>query len=299
MIELFDSHAHLQEPEYEDDLDVVVAEARAAGVNEIVLPGEDVTTSQRAAVVAERFAGVYAAAGFHPHEAAKLTQEGLSRIEALLSQPKVVAVGEIGLDFFRLHSTQAEQLNAFMVQLDLAQRHTMPVIVHCRDAWEALEETLAPWAQQAAPSYRGPHLGVLHYFSSDVATARRYFELGFLISIHTSVTHPKAGQLREVAAALPLEALVIETDSPYGAPQLYRGKRNEPAFVVEAAKKVAEVRSESIDVVANATTANARRLFGLDRRKDAALAPSASAAERHSDGPEGASLRTSGSGAAR
>ena len=264
MTTFFDSHAHLQEPEYEDDLDVVIAEARAAGVAEVLLPGEDVTTSQRAAMLASRFDGLYAAAGFHPHEAAKLTPTGLEAIERLLAQPRVVAVGEIGLDFYRDHSPRDKQIEAFQSQLTLAAKHALPVVVHCRDAWEALDETLAPWARDAAPRYGGQPLGVLHYFSSDVETAGRYIKMGFLISIHTSVTHPKSAQLREVAAALPLEALVIETDSPYGAPQAYRGQRNEPAYVVEAANLIADLRGVSPAVVAAATTANARRLFRVD-----------------------------------
>ncbi len=214
-------------------------------------------------MIAEQFAGIYGAAGYHPHEASRLTPESLGGLEKLLAHPKMVAVGEIGIDFYRDHSPRHVQIDAFMAQLDLARRLTLPVIVHCRDAWDALDETLAPWAREAASAYRGLPLGVLHYYSSDIETAQRYIGLGFMISIHTSVTHPKLTLSREVAAALPLDSLVIETDSPYGAPQAYRGKRNEPAFVLEAAKKIAEVRGQSLEEVAAATTANAKRLFRI------------------------------------
>ena len=271
-MELFDSHAHLEGPEFDDDLDVTLLNARSAGVTGIVLPGEDLTTSQRVAVIAAQFPGLYGAAGFHPHEASRLTPDGLAGIEKLLSHPRLVAVGEIGLDFHYDHSPRDVQVEAFLTQLGLARSHAMPVIVHCRDAWEALDDTLAFWAREAAPAYHGRPLGVLHYYSSDLETARRYIGLGFLISIHTSVTHPRANALREVAAALPLESLVIETDSPYGAPQAYRGKRNQPAFVIEAAKKIAEVRGQSLEVVAAATTANARRLFRVGASPDGAQA---------------------------
>jgi TatD DNase family protein len=271
-MELFDSHAHLQGPEFDDDREVILLHARSAGVTGILLPGEDLTTSQRVAVIAGQFPGVYGAAGFHPHEASRLTPDGLEGIEKLLGQPRMVAVGEIGLDFHYDHSPRDVQVEAFMTQLDLARRSAMPVIVHCRDAWDALDDTLALWAQDAVPAYGGQPLGVLHYYSSDLETAWRYIELGFLISIHTSVTHPKAQALREVAAALPLASLVIETDSPYGAPQAYRGKRNEPAFVIEVAKKIAEVRGESLEAVSAATTANARRLFRLETSSDAVKA---------------------------
>jgi TatD DNase family protein len=264
VIELFDSHAHLQEPEFEEDLDAVIIEAAVTGVRGIVLPGEDVTTSQRAAIMAERLEGVYAAAGFHPHEASRLSADGLAGIEKLLSHRYVVAVGEIGLDFYRMHSTVEEQLGALEAQLELAAKHQLPVIIHCRDAWEAMGDTLQPWARSARSSYGSEPIGVLHYFSSDVVTAQRYVESGFLISVHTSVTHPKSTQLREVAAQLPLESLVIETDSPYGAPQAYRGQRNQPAYVIEAAGAIARQRGMDIDEVGAATTANARRLFRLD-----------------------------------
>jgi len=273
VIELFDTHAHLQEPEFEDDLDDVLRAAAAAGLTGIVLPGEDVTTSQRAAYLAGHYAGVWAAAGYHPHEASQATAEGLTKIERLLEEPHVVAVGEIGLDFFRNHSPRDAQTLAFTAQLDIAAAHVMPVVVHVRDAWEAVDQTLVPWAKRVAASYAGKPLGVLHYYSSDVETATRYVDLGFLISIHTSVTHKKSALLRDVVAALPREALVIETDSPYGAPQAYRGKRNEPAYVLEAAQAIAQVRGESLETVAAATTANARRLFRLDAPVDAEPRP--------------------------
>jgi TatD DNase family protein len=258
-----DTHCHLQEPEFAEDLEALLARARDAGVVQMVLPGVDLETSESALALARRYDGLYATAGFHPHEASRLTDEALARIDALLSDERVVAVGEIGLDYFRNHSTHDQQMACLDRMLLLSERHTKPIVVHCRDAWEAIAPVLQPWAQRVAPAFAGRPVGVLHYYSSDIETAERYVKLDFLVSIHTSVTHPKASALREVAAALPLEALVIETDSPYGAPQPVRGKRNEPMFVIEAARQVAEAKGISIEEVAAATTANARRLFGL------------------------------------
>jgi TatD DNase family protein len=287
VIELFDTHAHIQGPEFAPDREDVISRALAVGVETIVVPAVDLETAEAAIALAERREGVYATAGYHPHEASRLTAEALVATERLLDHVKVVAVGETGLDFYRMHSPREAQIGAFDAMLDLAGRRTMPVVVHCRDAWDVLRTILEPWAHLVRASFDGRPLGVLHYFPGSIEEARLYHELGFLISIHTSVTHPNAQNLRDVAAALPLEALVVETDSPYGAPQSQRARRNEPAYVIEAAKQIAAVRNTTLEAVAEATTANARRLFAhqLDGRRDAALATSA-------DRPEGPSLRT-------
>jgi TatD DNase family protein len=263
MIEYVDTHAHLQEPEFAADADEVVRRAREAGVTTIVSPAVDLASARAGLALAQRHEGLYTTAGYHPHEASQLTGEALRQIEALLAEPRVVAVGEIGLDWYRMHSSEAEQRAALDAMLDLAERTRLPVVVHCRDAWDAMAEHLAPWARRVAAAFEGRPLGVMHYFTATLEEARRYAGLGFLISVHTSVTHPKASALREVIARLPLEALVIETDSPYGAPQIARGKRNEPAHVVEAAKQIADLHGDVLQNVANVTSENARRLFRL------------------------------------
>jgi TatD DNase family protein len=162
-----------------------------------------------------------------------------------------------------MHSTREDQLACIEKMLDLAERRTMPTIIHCRDAWEDMTSLLSAWSRQVRTSFGDKPLGVMHYFSGTVEQAKAFLDMGLLISIHTSVTHPKQTQMREVAASLPLESLVVETDSPYGAPQAHRGKRNEPAFVVEACREIARARGIGEDEVAAATTANARRLFRL------------------------------------
>jgi TatD DNase family protein len=258
-----DTHAHIQGDEFIGDLDAVIERAHEAGVVQMVLPAVDLVTAEAGLALARRYEGLYTTAGFHPHEASLLTPEALAATEALLSDQRVVAVGEIGLDYYRMHSSVEEQEAALSAQLELAAKHVLPVIIHCRDAWDAAEPLLGGWAKRVASAFAGRPLGVLHYYTHDVETAQRYVERGFLISIHTSVTHPKASQLREVAAVLPLGSLVIETDSPFGAPQVRRGKRNEPSYVVEAARQIAETRGISIADVAIATSTNARRLFRL------------------------------------
>jgi TatD DNase family protein len=147
--------------------------------------------------------------------------------------------------------------------LAMAKEHTLPVIVHCREAWDDAAAVLRPWALGVREAFDGRPVGVMHYFSGSLDQARFYIDLGFMISVHTSVTHPKQAGLRETVAQLPIESLVIETDAPYGAPQAFRGKRNEPAFVVEAAKQIAAEKGLSLEEVAATTSANAARLFGL------------------------------------
>jgi TatD DNase family protein len=263
MLDLIDTHAHIQGEEFDADRDETVRRAVGAGVRAIVVPGVDSQTSDAALVLAERSPHVYATAGFHPHEASRLTEGDLEHVEALLGQEKVVAVGEIGLDFYRRHSEPEAQVRALESMLELAARHLLPVVVHCREAQETLWPILQSWAGSVRAAFGDRPLGVMHYFSGTPPQAEAYAALGFMVSVHTSVTHPRAKMLRDVVAAMPLETLVIETDSPYGAPQVFRGKRNEPAHVREAAAKIAEVKQTDVEVVASATTANACRVFGL------------------------------------
>ena len=258
-----DTHAHIQGEEYTEDNSDVIARAREAGLGRIVVPGVDLETSRAATRLAEAHEGVFAAVGFHPHEASHLDAAALGEIETMLAHPKVVAVGEIGLDYYYEHSPRESQLACIELMLGLAERHAMPVIIHCRDAWDDAAEVLGAWARRVRDSFGDRPVGVMHYFSGSLDQARFYIDLGFVISVHTSVTHKKQTQMREVVSRLPLESLVIETDSPYGAPQAYRGKRNEPAYAIEAAWQIAETLGVSLEAVAAATTANAVRLFNL------------------------------------
>lgn len=254
--DLFDTHAHLHFPEFADDLGAVLARARAAGVRRMLTIGTDVETSRAAVALAAREPDVWASVGVHPHDADEADAAALVEIARLAAEPRVVGIGETGLDFFRNLSPREAQERAFRAQLALARRVGKPVIVHCRDAHE---ETLAILAEERV----GETGGVMHCFSGDTAIARRCLDLGLLISLAGPVTYPKARALPEVARFVPGDRLVVETDCPFLPPQPYRGKRNEPAYLAITAARVAELRGESLQTLAARTSENAAKLFGL------------------------------------
>ncbi len=264
---LVDAHCHIHDDVFTrkgDDADAAIARAQVAGVELMITLGVTRADSERAIALAERHDGVLAAVGVHPHDAKDVTPADLDALEAMAAHPRVAMIGEIGLDFYRNLSPRDVQLDVMRRQLETARRVGKPVAVHTRDAQDEMLPLLEAWsASMDGRLPDGRPLGVMHYFSGDAAQAARYVELGFVISIHTSVTHPKAAVLQDVARALPLEHIVLETDSPYGAPQRYRGKRNEPAYVLEAATKVAELRRVTAEHVADVTTQNAMRLLGV------------------------------------
>lgn len=264
-----DTHAHIQGEEFAADLQDVLSRSRAAGLRGMVIPGVDVETSRAAVALAEAHEDLYATTGFHPHEASRLDDAGIAAVEDLLARECIVAVGEIGLDYYYEHSPRDSQLACLEKMLALAEARAMPVVIHCRDAWEDAADVLGAWSRRAGKRFEARPLGVMHYFTGTLEQARFYIDCGFLISVHTSVTHKKNDHLREVVAGLRLQSLVIETDSPYGAPQAVRGKRNEPAYVIEAAKAIAEAHDVPLDEVAARTTENAARLFGLAVRQGA------------------------------
>ena len=261
---LIDTHTHLQLGDFDRDREEALERAWDAGLEGAVVLGVDVASSEAAIALAEAQPRVHATVGCHPHDAARLDQEGWRRLKELTQHPQVVAVGEIGLDFYRNLSPRGDQVRVLEEELALAAERRLPVAVHCRDAHDEMYPILEHWAGEARPLFGEDRpLGVMHYFSGDRELARRYVEMGFLISIHTSVTYPKSDRLRAVAAGLDVECLVLETDSPYGAPQSRRGRRNEPAYVVETATRVAELRRLPVETVARRTGENAARLFGL------------------------------------
>jgi TatD DNase family protein len=265
-LRFFDTHNHIQGSEFAADRDAAIARAREAGLVGMLVLGVDVPSSEAAIALAEENPGVYAAAGCHPHDADQMDEASLRKLAELARLPAVVAVGEIGLDFYRNLSEHGRQIEVFQRQLDTAADVSKPVAVHGRDAHEALLPIIEAWSRRLGSALPdGRPLGVMHYFSGNLEFGQRYVDLGFLVSIHTSVTYAKNKRLHDVAAKLSLDALVVETDSPYGTPQSRRGQRNEPAFVVDAVSKIAELRGEPVERVAEATTENALRLFGAAR----------------------------------
>ena len=254
--DLFDTHAHLHFPEFDADREAMLERARVSGVRRMLTIGTDVETSQASIALAAREADVWATVGIHPHDAAQADAAALTEIERLAAEPRVVAVGEIGLDYFRDLSPREDQHRAFRALIGIARRAGKPVVIHCRDAHE---DTLAILAEERVTEVRG----IMHCFSGDVAIARRCLDLGLLISLAGPVTYPNARALPDVARFVPGDRLVVETDCPFLPPQGYRGKRNEPAYLSITATRVAELRGETIDALAARTTANACALLGI------------------------------------
>jgi TatD DNase family protein len=264
-MELIDSHAHIDFPQFAEDRDGMLERARAAGVTILLAIGSGPGPEKLDAAIpfAEQHDWIYATVGTHPHEAKELTPAHLERLAELAKHPRVIAYGEIGLDYFYDHSPRDVQQRVFREQMALAANAKLPIIIHCRDAWPDCMDSLE---QNWRPTGLG---GILHCFTSTLEDAKRGLDMGFLISFAGNSTYPKAQNLRDVAKALPLEKLLIETDSPFLAPQPYRGKRNEPAYVGEVAKVIGSVRNLAPEEVALATAGNFRRFFGLSADRPA------------------------------
>jgi TatD DNase family protein len=259
-MELIDSHAHIDFPQFDDDRDAMLTRAREAGVTTLLAIGSGPGPEKLDCAIpfAEQHDWIYATVGTHPHEAKQLTPQHLDRLAELAKHPKVIAWGEIGLDYFYDHSPRDVQDRVFRDQLALAHLAKLPIVIHCRDAWD---DCLSVLNEVWRPTGLG---GILHCFTSTLDDAHKGLDMGFLVSFAGNSTYPKATNIRDVAKALPLQEILIETDSPFLAPQPHRGKRNEPAYVGEVAKSIASVRNLRAEEVASASVTNFRRFFGLD-----------------------------------
>lgn len=255
---LIDAHCHLNDEQFADDLAQVITRAHDAGVTRLINAGTNVELSRAAIELAERYKSVYAVVGIHPEHAGTFDDEKLKTIRELAAHRKVVGIGEIGLDFYWKENPPREmQEHALVAQLELAAELNKPVVIHDRDAHDALMAILRKGVQSNAPTPRG----ILHCFSGDLAMAREAIELGYFISFAGNLTFKNAPRLQDIAKALPLDRIVIETDAPYLSP--LRGKRNESANVVRVAQKIAELKNIEFAVVDQATTQNSEMLFGL------------------------------------
>jgi TatD DNase family protein len=250
-----DSHAHLQMDAFDDDRADVIQRAKEAGLTAIVTIGTTIADSEDGIEIAETSDLVYASVGIHPHEVGRIGTDAYDRLRSFARRDKVIAIGEIGLDFYYEHAPRNVQFRHFADQLDLALDLELPVIIHDR---EAHRETL-----EFIGLRKGRLRGVIHCFSGDLKMAKQCVDMGFAVSIAGPVTYKKSEELQKVATVLPLDALLIETDAPYLAPHPWRGKRNEPAYVVETARRIAELRGIEVEAVGTATEQNARRLFDL------------------------------------
>jgi TatD DNase family protein len=255
---LIDSHAHIQGPEYLAEIDVVLERARAAGVDKIIVVGGagDMSSNTEAVALAESYADVYATVGMHPHDARDVGEDEMQKLAGLVAHPKVIAIGETGLDFYYDHSPREIQKKIFARFIAMALKTGLPLVVHEREAQKEVAALLRAEGE-------GRVEGVIHCFTGDYTGAREYLDMGFYLSFTGIITFKSADALRDVVRKVPLERMFVETDSPYLAPVPHRGRRNEPAYVRLVAETVAKVKGTSLEQVARVTTDNVGRLFKL------------------------------------
>lgn len=261
---LIDTHTHLDDARYEPDREAMIDRARAAGVETMITIGCDLATSRAAVALADRYPFVYASIGVHPHEVKHIQPDWYDALRQLAQHTKVVAFGEIGLDYHYNHSSQEEQRQRFREQIRLARDLRLPVIIHTR---EAQADTVAILKEERASEVGG----VFHCFSGDAWLAKDALDLGFYLSFSGIITFQNATMLRDIAKTVPLDRLLIETDCPYLTPVPHRGKRNEPAYVAQVAEQLAKGRRDTGEAgaemtaadIGRLTSANARRLFKL------------------------------------
>ncbi len=253
---LIDSHCHLDMKDFNNDRIQVIERAQSEGIVHMVTIGIDVASSEAALALAREYPFISATVGCHPHDADECNTLEVEKLASLALEPEVVAWGEIGLDYFRNYSEKENQRKIFKEQLDLAHTANLPVIIHDRDAHDEVYALLKKMG-------KGKRKGVIHCFSGDRDLAEAFMNLGYYISIPGTVTYKNAHFVREVAASIPLDRMLVETDAPFLAPVPKRGKRNEPGFVIHTAREIAVLRNIPFETVAKQTTENAQLLFGL------------------------------------
>ncbi|MEW8974433.1 MAG: TatD family hydrolase [Tissierellaceae bacterium] len=253
---LIDSHVHLDDERFDGDRDILIKSLKSNGIELVINIGADMKSSVDSIELAKRYDNIYAAIGVHPHSASEMTENTLDELRDMAKEDKVIAIGEIGLDYYYDNSPRDIQRKWFREQLELAKELDLPVIIHSRDATKETYDIIKE-AQD------GTLRGVLHCFSGSVEVAMEYIKLGFYISIGGTVTFKNSRVVREVAQAVPLDKFLVETDCPYLTPEPYRGKRNEPMFVKYAAEKIAEIRGISFEELSKATNKNTKELFRI------------------------------------
>ncbi|MFJ7640568.1 MULTISPECIES: TatD family hydrolase [unclassified Peribacillus] len=254
---LFDTHVHVNAEQFNEDLEEVIERAQEAGVKNMVVVGFDRPTITRAMELVEIYDFMFAAIGWHPVDAIDMTEEDLQWIEELSAHPKIVAIGEMGLDYHWDKSPKEIQKEVFRKQIRLAKKVKLPIIIHNREATADIVSIL----KEEGASEVG---GIMHCFSGSAETALECIDMNFYISLGGPVTFKNAKKPKEVAAAVPLDRLLIETDCPYLAPHPFRGKRNEPSYVKLVAEQIADIKQLSVEEVSQATTSNAKKLFGIN-----------------------------------
>jgi TatD DNase family protein len=256
-LSLVDTHAHLDLSNFDSDRTQVIARAQAAGVHAIVAVGIDAPSSRAALALARSNAGIYPAVGLHPQESKDVTSQDSTALAKLAETTGVVAIGEIGLDYYHDYSPHEKQLAVFRYQLELAATLKLPVLLHCRAAESDFIPTLDIWLA----NHHLPRPGIIHCFSGSLEAAQHYLEQGFCLGLGGYITYPSSKGLRQTLKQLPLERLLLETDCPFLPPQSHRGQRNEPAYIVETAEELARIKGVRVEEVVRLTSENARGLF--------------------------------------
>lgn len=259
---MIDTHCHLNFDSYDEDRAEVIQRAAKAGVTRIIIPAVDIATTNEAVALAADHAGIFAASGVHPNSTADFDTDTLAEIEQLAQSAKIIAIGEIGLDYYWDKSPKAKQIAAFEAQLELAAKLQLPVIIHNRDASEDVIPVLEAWAKTLPESLK-ERPGVLHSVSAPPAIAERALTAGFYLGFTGPITFGKAEETRTIARNAPLNRILVETDAPFLTPHPYRGKRNEPGYIPHIVERLASVKGISPDAMAHITTENAVRLFAL------------------------------------
>ena len=261
-VDLIDTHCHLNFHTYHDDRSAVVQRATDAGVRRIIIPALDSETFHEAIDLSQQYDGIYVSAGFHPNSTANFTKQDIANVRQWASHDKVIAIGEIGLDYHWDKSPKDRQRQAFEQQLELATELELPVIIHNREASDDVMDVLESWVTTLPDSLKD-RPGVMHSFSAPPDIAERALAIGFYLGFTGPITFKKADDLRAIAKSTPLNRILVETDGPFLTPHPYRGKRNEPAYVQYMTEKLAELHDISYEAMAQHTTANAERLFKL------------------------------------
>ncbi len=259
---IIDTHAHLDMSSFDNDRYDVISRALNAGITVLIDVAIDLKSSIQTTVLASKHEEIFATAGIHPQEAEGINETDIAELARIARHPQIVALGEIGLDFYRNISTKETQLQVFKWQLGLADELNLPVIIHCRQAEEELLPVLQNWT--ASRRYFGKQpVGVIHCFSGDRAIAEQFLGMGFFLSFGAYVSYPSSLPLHDVIRRIPPDKFMLETDSPFLPPQSHRGQRNEPAYLKNTAEVIARIRQESFETIASRTSANARLLFRL------------------------------------
>ncbi|MBI3307361.1 MAG: TatD family hydrolase [Candidatus Omnitrophica bacterium] len=251
-----DTHVHLHFPDFDQDREEVIRRAQDAGVDFFINVGTDVKSSQASLALAESHSNIRGSGGIHPHDAKDATEQAFGELETILQHPKMIAVGEVGLDFYRDHSPKEKQKEVLRRFIAIHQKVKKPLILHCRNAYEDLMVLLK---EEMAPPYRG----VMHCFSSTTDTMRKFVDAGFYISFAGPLTYKKNDELREACKECPIDRLLLETDAPFLPPQSMRGKRNESSLMMETAQVAAGLHGLDLETLAARTTQNARKVFAL------------------------------------